>query len=238
MLDFNGKQYLQKFIQSKANCPTCKGSGVPCECRDLIHYVYVALASRIPVQHMPLTLDRLEHADVQEVKKKISQYVENLVTNIETGRGIFLYGGHGSGKTSLGCIVLKEAVKAGKTVYFASLQDCVNLVTGGWKDFEKREEFQTNIINSDLLLIDDIGGTETSVDRLSQSTLTSLFKERSNGLKATIITSNFKPYEVEERFGARLYSMIMQHLLFIECTSEIDYRQHSLSENKKDIIKG
>jgi DNA replication protein DnaC len=235
-------EYLRKFQEEYcgSKCELCHGSGLPCPCRDELHIEWSYVKADIPLEHLVLTLDDIVQPELSSVKAKIKTYIDNLDTNINSGTGLLLCGDCGTGKTSFGCIVLKEAIKAGHSGYFASLEDCVNLVTGGWRDKAMKEEFENRILNSKVLLLDDIGGTEIHTPgnhALITSTFTTLFKERGSNLRPTILTSNLKPDVLRANYGPRLYSVMMQRLDFIEIDAQFDYRQlKSNNAQKYQII--
>ena len=231
------KDYLRKFEDEFCGkCEICHGTGAPCSCHTDLHLEWSYVKSEIPLEHIVLTLDDIIQSDLASVKAQIKTYIDNLDENIKTGQGLLLCGDYGTGKTSFGCIVLKEAIKAGHSGYFASLEDCVTMVTKGWRDKVMQEEFENRILNSKVLLLDDIGGTEIHTPgnhALITSTFTTLFTERGSNLRPTIITSNLKPETLRINYGPRLYSVMMQRLDFIEIDAQFDYRQIKLSNNAK-----
>jgi DNA replication protein DnaC len=202
------------------------------------------MKANIPIEHVHFELKDLITPDVQAMKLITEDYIKTLNLNIESGFGLYLYGGHGTGKTTLGCIILKESIKQRYSSYFATLEDCVNLVSGGWRNPETRDEFQENIINSDILLVDDVGGLEINTGgnkALISSTFTSLFRDRSHHKQSTIVTSNLSPDALYDQFGSHIYSSFMQYLRFVNFPSDYDHRQNILSpqrDNPKAVKRG
>lgn len=245
MLNEERSKYLDQFERNVVkNCPKCQGSGKPCSCWDELNLEYRCLDAQIPLEHIGLRLEDISHPDLVSAKEKIKKYIDNLDENIRNGKGLLLYGDHGTGKTSFGSMILREVMKTRPDgtqheSYFADLEDCVNLVAGGWYDKDDRDEFQSKILNVKVLLLDDVGGVEIKTGKnatLIQSTFTSLFKERSSNLRPTIITTNLTPKALEDFFGPRVYSVMMQRLDFIKFQTPVDFRQHTLSDNSESHI--
>src|SRR5690242_1812380 len=124
----------------EAACPlgVCDGSGWilgpedvarPCECRAerLSRGRSRGVASAIPARYRGVSFDRPPVSDMardmstRHVVQTARNYVENLDENLSEGKGIWFMGGTGTGKTTLGMLIAKEALAAGKTVgiYFA-----------------------------------------------------------------------------------------------------------------------
>lgn len=245
MLNEEQNKYLDEFQREVVNnCPICQGSGQECACQDALNLEYRCLDANIPLEHIQLRLENIVHPDLVNVKDRIVKYISNLDENIKNGKGLLLYGDHGTGKTSFGCMILREVMKTRPNGvrhdgYFANLEECVNMITGGWRNEQDRADFQEKILNTKVLVLDDIAGTEIKTGKngtLIQSTFTALFKERSSNLRPTILSSNFSPQALEDYFGARVYSVMMQRLDFIKFDSKADFRQQRLSTNRRDII--
>lgn len=246
MLNEQQNRYLDEFERNVVkNCPKCHGSGYECECWHKLNLEYRCLNAQIPLEHLPLTLDDIRLPQLQNVKTRIEKYIDNLDENIMNGKGLLLHGDYGTGKTSFASMILREVMKTRPDGtryegYFADLQECVDMITSGWRDQKERESFRQHIINVRVLVLDDLLGREITTGKnetLVSSTFTSLFKDRSSNLRPTIITTNATPTQLEAYFGARAYSVMMQRLDFIKFDIKYDYRQQILSDNKHHIIE-
>lgn len=237
-------QHLQKFfVEQVENCQICHGIDPVCKCREAYNFEYKFLKAQIPIEHLPFELDGLTSPVIKDMKKVTETYINNLKANIKDGFGLFLYGGHGTGKTTLGAIVLKEAIRRGFSAYFTTLNDCIKLETSNWSGGEKTEDqyvLQDRINNANILLIDDLGGLEVSTKNTKElviTTFTNLFRQRSNSLLSTIVTSNLSPQEMYDSFGSHVYSTLMQYQKFVDFPSEADFRQTNLSPQRNDAKK-
>lgn len=215
-------------------CEKCKGQDSDCSCMVDFLFSMKLLKFNIPYKYHGMTLEALDAPGIQRTKYLIKkEYIDNIKEKMDAGYGIYLWSkGMGTGKTSLGCIILKEAVKLGKSAYYMNLEECVNLLASGWHDDKSRREYEKIVLGSDLLLIDDLGGVEVETrnnTQLLHTTFVSLFKKRSNDLLPTIITSNLSPTELEEKYGKRLYSVFLEHTK-VYCLESKDYRKQVLNK--------
>ena len=114
-------------------CPVgaCDGSGWilgpedvarPCECREprLKRGRVRGVASAIPPRYRGVSFDRPPVSDMardmttRHVVNAIHGFVQDLDENLASGKGMWLMGNTGTGKTTLGMLVAKEALAAGR----------------------------------------------------------------------------------------------------------------------------
>jgi DNA replication protein DnaC len=236
MLSEVDKEYLtelKKILVS--NCAICQGSGRDCECQQKFSVEIKKAQAHIPIKYRQFTLEDITVPESKNTKEKVKVYMSDLKAKKKNGEGLFLWSENkGTGKTTLGNIVLMKALYEGYTGYFTDLDECISLTTEGWFDDSKKKEFEHQILETDFLLIDDIGGLEVRTKGnlpLIQTTFTSLFKKRCNRLLPTIMTSNLEPSRLTDGYGERIYSVACEHLQSIECEGT-DYRQTELAKRK------
>lgn len=237
MLSEADRKYLELLKKSiTENCPVCKGSGQDCDCQKQFLLEINKAQSHIPIKYRQFTLDDIDVLESKSAKEKVISYMNDLTTRKLKGDGLFLWSENkGTGKTALGNIVLIEALKQGFTTYFTDLDECVTLTTSGWFDELKKREFAHQILETDFLLIDDVGGMEVRTkgnSDLIETTFISLFKKRCNNLLPTIMTSNLRPEDLQEDYGERLFSIACEHLITVECKGA-DFRQTVIAPKKK-----
>jgi len=231
-------RYLDRLYRTTVQvCPKCKGSGAACACRDFYEFEVKKAVSHIPRSLSNFTMDSLQSPHVQKAKKAVSLYIKDIKKNYDNGIGLFLWSkGTGTGKTSLGVITLMDALKNKYSVYYTTLEECVQLTTEGWFDKTKVGEFEQKILNVDFLLIDDVGGREVKSSGnalLINSRFTSLLKQRNDALLPTIITSNLSLDLIREVYGERVYSVMCECVELVNCTG-LDWRKEVL---KKGNVK-
>src|SRR6478609_11621493 len=129
----------EPFRGSQA-CPlgVCDGSGWilgpedvarPCECREqrLARSRTRGVASVIPPRYRGVSFDRPPVSDMERdlqtraAVAEVRAYTEELGERLEAGRGLWLFGDTGTGKTTLAMLVSKMAIEAGRSVAIYSL---------------------------------------------------------------------------------------------------------------------
>lgn len=221
---------------SQQSCPlgTCDGSGWilgpedvarPCECRGqrLQRARGRGVASAIPPRYRGVSLDRPPISDMardmksRHVVSAVETFTEELDENLANGRGMWLIGNTGTGKTTLGMLVAKEALAAGKTVgvYFAPKLLTQIRQTYQAADSENAYEGLFGRLTSvDLLYIDDLG-SERRTDWVVEQ-LYALVNERYENRRSMLVTSNAESdvdegqRKLEEQVGARTVSRLIE----------------------------
>lgn len=232
MLSDQDSAYLEQFKQAlKSKCLECQKSdifGHPA-CLALYRFEFQKVQANIPTKYRAMTLLDISHPQLKESKAYIQDYIDNLPKNFAQGLAPFICGQSGLGKTSLGCIVLKEALKQGHTAYFTKLDDCINLLTSSWHDDQLKQEFNNQILSVEFLMIDDLGDELRSLkSNLVVSTLNKILRTRLDNLRPTILTTNTEANELRAKYDHRIYSILKEHTIIVPC-SGIDYREHIIS---------
>src|SRR4051794_18382164 len=106
----------------------CDGSGWievdeltagPCDCRALKakRKQSKRLGTGIPKRFRGVSFDRHPVADMDPaLVREIRSYVRDLAANLDSGKGLWLFGDVGTGKTSLAMLVSKAALESGRSV--------------------------------------------------------------------------------------------------------------------------
>src|ERR671936_2761049 len=155
-------------------CPlaVCDGSGWivgpeevvrPCECRGerLRRARTRGIASVIPAKYRGVSFERPPVTGIEPmVVRVVRSFTEELDANLDAGRGLWLMGDTGTGKTTLAMLVSKAALAAGRTVAIYSLPKLLARIRRTY-DAEAGEqsylEFFERLTSVDLLHIDDLG---------------------------------------------------------------------------------
>jgi DNA replication protein DnaC len=237
------QQYLLKkktaFI---SNCIKCKGLNLSCDCYPQYFLEVAKVNAGIPIKYREFTLAKINFPESQEVVKKVATYIQALPDHRDHGLGMYLWGNTGNAKTAMSCVILIEALKKGYSAYFTDLIKCMSFITAGWTDDEVKADFTKRILNSQFLVIDDVGKEYKSRTGFTEAHFDMIFRERANNLLPTILTSNLSPTNIATDYGKRLLSIFYEHLLVVE-TNSTDYRRKVLApqnaktnqSKKKDI---
>jgi len=211
-------------------CPlgVCDGSGWilgpedvarPCECRSerLNRGRSRGISSVIPPRFRGVSFDRPPVADMSrdlQTKLAVSQvraYIDDLDNQLAEGRGLWIFGGTGTGKTTLAMLISKAALEAGKTVAIYSLPKLLARIRRTYDSEPGGDSYLSffeRLTSVDLLHIDDLGAEKRSDWVLEQ--LYALVNERYDTQRSMLITTNLHHDELEEQIGSRTVSRLAQ----------------------------
>jgi DNA replication protein DnaC len=198
-------------VRGQGPCPlgVCDGSGWilgddsdearSCECREtrLKRGRSKGVASAIPARYRGVSFDRPPVSDMardvstRHVVQAARGYIEGLDENLAAGRGLWLMGTTGTGKTTLGMLIAKEALAAGKTVGVYFTTTLLNRIRQTYQAAESNgayDDFFRRVTSVDLLYLDDLG-SERHTDWVVEQ-LYALVNERYEHKLPMLITSN------------------------------------------------
>jgi DNA replication protein DnaC len=206
-------------------CPlgVCDGSGWilgpedvarPCECRErrVARARSHGVASVIPAKYRGVSLDRPPISDLDRtVVAAVAAFVDELAENLDRGRGLWLMGDVGTGKTSLAMLVSKAALELGRSVAIYSLPRLLARIRRTY-DAELGEqsylEFFERLTSVDLLHVDDLGAEKRSDWVLEQ--LYAIVNERYEAERSVVVTTNLDQAALEEQIGVRTVSRLVE----------------------------
>jgi DNA replication protein DnaC len=206
-------------------CPfgACDGSGWilgpedvarPCECRERRRSRARSrgVASVIPAKYRGASFDRPPVTDMDAtVVDDIRGYIEDIDANLEAGRGLWLTGDVGTGKTTLAMLVSKAALEGGYSVAIYSLPRLLARIRRTY-DADAGEqsylEFFERLTAVDLLHLDDLG-VEKRTDWVLEQ-LYALVDERYESQRAMVVTTNLDEPDLRQQIGERTVSRLME----------------------------
>jgi DNA replication protein DnaC len=206
-------------------CPLgiCDGSGFTideetntasdCRCRPgrIARVRASSLAGRVPRKYRGVSFERPPVSDIARVAphqvQQIRRYVHQIDENLNAGRGLWLWGDVGTGKTTLAMLVSQAALQAGRSVVIHSLPRLLNLIRNAIETEAGMVGFLERLTAVDLLHIDDLGAEHTTDWVLEQ--LYSIINTRYEDERAMIVTTNLKFEELMEQLGERTVSRLV-----------------------------
>lgn len=225
MLTERDRKYLRNLrSQIVDNCLKCKGQDFRCSCIDAFRLEFKKVKANIAPKYRSMTLDDITHPQTAEVRSRVKAYIDNIDTHLENGTGAFLYGSTGLAKTGIASIILMESMKRGRTGYFSTLDQCVDFYAGGWKDEKMKEQYRELILDTDVLVLDEVGNEARTNINLTGSCFNDVLRRRANNLQMTIITSNLFFKKLKDVYGEEVYSILNECTIPFEFTG-IDFRQ-------------
>jgi DNA replication protein DnaC len=141
----------------------------------------------------------------------VRDFVRRLDEHLEHGRGLWIYGDVGTGKTTLAMLVARHALEAGHSVAIYSLPRLLAEIRATFE--EGAEHSYTGLLDRlsqvDLLHVDDVGAEKTSDWVLEQ--LYAIVNARYEDERSIVLTTNIQdPGELAEQIGARTVSRLEQ----------------------------
>src|SRR3954453_7384707 len=230
--------------QPERACPlaVCDGSGWilgpedvarPCECREqrLQRGRTRSVSSIIPPRFRGVSFDRPPVSDMArdlETKwavERVREFIDGLEDRLAEGRGLWLTGGTGTGKTTLAMLVSKAALDAGRSVAIYSLPKLLARIRRTYDSAPGGDSylaFFEQLTSVDLLHIDDLGAEKRSDWVLEQ--LYSIVNERYESERSMLVTTNLEFDQLEEQVGPRTISRLSEICEDVRLIGETDHR--------------
>lgn len=144
----------------------------------------------------------------KEAYRIVNEYRQNLEENLNTGKGLILRGPAGTGKTSLGVCLLKEALKIGKGCLMISMPNLLdNMLTLSKGDNVAFMSYEQKLRNIPLLLLDDFGA-EYSKSEWVSAKVESIIIDRYNRMRPIILTTNYSEGWTKDHYSQRIYDRL------------------------------
>jgi DNA replication protein DnaC len=217
-------------IAARASCPlgACDGSGWlidaddearPCECRRrrIERARTSGLVGSLPKRFRGVSFERPPVSDMARqpglsaTVGAVRRYCETIGEQLDAGRGLWLMGGPGTGKTTLAMLASKAAIEAGRTVAIYSTPALLARIRqtfaaeGGEDGYLA---FFDRLVSVDLLHLDDLGA-ERSTDWVLEQ-LYAIVDRRYNDERSIVFTTNLEEPDLTGQVGARTVSRLVE----------------------------
>ncbi len=206
-------------------CPfdLCDGSGFildeetntayDCRCRPQRVALAKArsLSAVIPRRYRDASFDRPPVTEIDpQVVAATRRFAMSIEEKLSAGRGLWLMGPVGTGKTTLAMLVSKAALEAGRSVAIYSLPRLLNEIRDTHRTERSHIDLLDRLTAVDLLHIDDLGAERTNDWVLEE--LYSIVNARYEDQRSMVITTNILDREelceqITERTASRLTEM-------------------------------
>lgn len=145
-----------------------------------------------------------------DVTRAVLKYVRELDRNLATGKGLWLTGDTGTGKTTLAMLVSKQALAAGHSVAIYSVPRLLAEIRATFDagSDSSYEQLFRKLTHVDLLHLDDLGAEQQTEWVLEQ--LYSIVNERYEDGRAITITTNLIGPELGQQIGERTVSRLIE----------------------------
>jgi DNA replication protein DnaC len=204
-------------------CKECGGDGfvldasgeaVACACRERrIHMARMrGVSSVIPRKYRGVSFERAPVPQLDpEAVRAVRKFVLRIEEHLSAGRGIWLEGDVGTGKTTLAMLVSKAALDKNCSVAIYSVPRLLARIrvtygadTGGLSYMDLFDR----LVTVDLLHLEDVGAERPTDWVLEQ--LYSLINERYEQQRSVMITTNVSLDDLEQQLGPRTVSRLVE----------------------------
>jgi DNA replication protein DnaC len=212
-------------VREFTRCPfeLCDGSGLlydeetntayDCRCRRQIIALRKArsLSAVIPRRYRDAAFERYPVTEIDPaVVAAARRFAGAIDDRLDAGRGLWLMGPVGTGKTTLAMLVSKAALEAGRSVAIYSLPRLLNEIRDTHRAERSHVELLDRLAAVDLLHVDDVGAERTTDWVLEE--LYSIVNARYEDERSVVITTNILDREalceqITERTVSRLTEM-------------------------------
>lgn len=137
---------------------------------------------RIPIRYRESSMDMV-------TEPVLLEYLRMLGDHIRVGRGLYLYGRNGVGKTAFSCLALMQARRLGFLGLFvesAKIREYLFEHTS----YDGESTMWERMHRVDLLVIDDFGKERGDRQGWEKQMLDEILRNRMMNCRATILTSN------------------------------------------------
>ena len=139
-----------------------------------------------------------------------------------TGRGLYLQGPNGTGKTQAASAIALAFIEKGKSVHFTSGGKLLSKLRDAMRSDESEAEIFAELTTPDLLVIDDLGKENQTPWAVSMIYMA--IDDRYNTRKPVVITSNYSKRELVARLSIAADSSTAEAIVsrLFEMTTKIE----------------
>lgn len=147
--------------------------------------------------------------NIEIIKQKAVNFIENFDDPDE--KNLLFTGNTGLGKTFLTNCIANEFLTQGKTVLYQTAPVMFDeIIDAKFGKANSKFDLMSNILTSDLLIIDDLGTEHTTELYITElfTIINTRLLNQNNKITKTIISTNLRPDEIEKIYTTRISSRI------------------------------
>ena len=216
------------FDRLVGGCDVCGGTGrivveaddpmksrrKACGCLREVRFRCSLLTGNVPREFW--TVENLVFEWNIEAREKVGAYCDEIVTARIEGNGLVLLGENGSGKSACACLALCAAARRGWSVGYITAREFVTSSILVDRDPELKT-WRDGLLRADFLVVDEMGKEyRKDGSEFAQTEMDGLLRWRRGDFRPTVVTSNLKLKELEDVYGASLWSIISDRMEILQ----------------------
>jgi DNA replication protein DnaC len=162
-------------------------------------------------------------------KVVVQNYLKKLTTNIDKGLGLYLWGDYSTGKSAIGCILLKAALSKKIVGYWCRSSNIASDVIGD-RTFDATMSIHDRLLSAPILVIDELVCHDDRRDAYVENVI----RERVNEGYATIVTSNYSPTKLGKKYPA-LAEVLKESVVPVQVRGH-DFRGEIAESHRKEVL--
>ena len=171
-----------------------------------------------------------------ELTKAMRAYVEHFAEFRKEGKGLYLYGPVGTGKTFHAASVVNALIDSGTPCLMTNLTRVTNKISGTW---DGRQDYIDSLTRFALVGIDDLG-VERNTEYMNES-VTTIIDSLYRAKVPMIITSNYTPAQLVDEADIRrkrVYDRLLErcHPIYVAGESRRKTKGRSDYKTMKNIL--
>lgn len=227
------KRWQNRIIKS---CTICNGEGIiqlsnsgkasMCKCQEESIRNAHLVASGIPRKYLDSSWNWDGLQNNKEAINKAKYYSENFIQNYFKGKGLYIYGQQGRGKSLLESLIARDVSSKinpdrNKTfrVGFVIFEELVQYSHQSRSDLKAKSIYNAIVSSTDLLIIDNIG-SETGSKEYNTKLLEFVLRKRDNDCVPTIISSNYTPEQLLSAYSDTVHDFVKQNCEYVSVQGE------------------
>lgn len=178
----------------------------------------------------------VDDGEQPDITRAMKAYVSNFQDFRKDGKGLFLYGPVGTGKSFFAACVVNALIDEGKPCLMTNFSRLTNVINSTW---EGKQEYIDSLSRFALIAIDDLG-VERDTEFMNES-VTTIIDCLYRAKVPVIITSNYAPKQLTDEGEIRrrrVYDRLLERCHPIAVTGESRRKQMGRNDYKrmKDIL--
>lgn len=162
----------------------------------------VAINMKTTAQRLP---PRFTDANLESVESDLR---EKMLAAVDAGRGLYLYGDTGLGKTYASAAMALELARREKSVYWFNTAELLYRMRESFNGGERSLALD-KMRSAGVVVLDDIGVENPS--QWAVETLSVVVNKVYENMSLLIVTSNLSPRHLGERLGTRLAGRVVEN---------------------------